>query len=151
MNALRYKVYKLYSMVAFAVPLMGLFAINKDTYISTASTGISFFGFILLLFFVIAFKNKILAGAKKDTLLTVIIGVFATALIMQYLAHQLMLISGAAFMGWAFSKAFDHVADVYYSRAYQEISDGRKVRIQTPTMPQKQAWRAAFGLSFSEV
>lgn len=151
MNALNYRVYKVYSCLAYAAPLAGLFAINRDVYLSNASTGISFFGYIILAFMAIAFKTKIMEAAKKNTLMTVSIIVFAVALIMQYLAQQLLLISGASIMGCVMSMGFENVSDVYYSRTYQTIADGKKVRINSPTMPQAQAWKAAFGLKYSEV
>lgn len=149
-NLIRYKLHKLYSCLAYATPLGILFAINHKAYISIADgsvqTGatIGFFGYILLGFMALGFKSKVLEFAKKNTLLSISIGVFIIAVVMEFLARQLMLISGASIIGAILSNFFEPVADVYYARCYEHSGD-KRIRKNTITLTAKDAWKQAYG------
>lgn len=147
-NILRYRLYKLYSCLAYATPLGILFAVNSKAYISTPSRGISFFGYIIIVFIAIGFKSKIQEFAKKNTILTISAIAFIVALIMQYLAMQLLLISAVSMGGCVLSAIVEPVADVYYNRCYKHATPERRERVHEPTLLAKDAWKIAYGFRY---
>lgn len=146
-NVFMYRLYKIYSCIAYATPMAILFGLNSSTYISDTTGGksIGFWGFVMLIFIVLAFKNKIQEFGTKNSILTVSILVFAVSLIMRLIADQLMLISLCSIGGAVLSSGFEPVADYYYSVSYKQISEDIRVKANLPTMPQKEAWRQAYG------
>jgi len=133
LNTTKYYCYKTLAAICYAAPLAVLFALNFEEYVSSPGAGISFFGYILLAFVLFGAKGKILACAQKNTMLTVCIVVFITALIMQYLATQLLLISGAGLLGCVISIPFDKTADEFGKERGK------------PNIAHKEGWRRAFG------
>jgi len=146
-NVARYRMYKLYSCVAYATPMAVLFGLNSDTYLSdsTGGTSIGFWGFVMLVFMVIAFKNKIMEFSKKNSVMTLSVGVFLISLIMQFIANQLLIISIASIAGSILSHTVEGVADYYYSVSYKELNESSRVRLNLATVPQKEAWKQAYG------
>lgn len=153
-NALRYRLYKVLSCTTFALPFAILFALQKDLYLSFASpdtlgVGLGFWGYVMIGFIALGFKKKIGETIKKDPLLSISVGIFLIALIMEFVARQLMMLSGASIAGAILSRSVDGVSDVYFDRAYKALTDNKKVRIHEPLLSNKNAWRLAFG--FREV
>lgn len=145
-NLARYRAYKLLSFIAYILPLAILFAFNYNSYIRTPAKGIGFFGYILIIFILIGFKSKIQSFAKKNTVLTVSLIVFIVAFIMQFLAKELLMISGMSLAGCVLSAVVEPVADVYYSLCYEHTTnDIRQRRRGVDTMPHGDAWRLAYG------
>jgi uncharacterized protein with PQ loop repeat len=145
-NFTQYLLYKVYSCIAFAAPLAALFVINKDAYITTSSggTAIAFWGYVVAIFGAIGFKRQLGDFIKKRTTLSIALGVFVVALIMEFLARQLMLISAATIAGSLMSEALDPVVQVYYDRCYKHTTDNRRIRIKAKYLPQKEAWKQAY-------
>lgn len=145
-NLIRYKLHKLYSCLAYAIPFGVLFGFNHEAYISTSSGGktIVFWGYVIVCFVLIAFKQKVITGFKKDPLLSISLGIFIVSIVMQIIANQLMLISGASVIGCFFMRIPEAVADVYYMRCYKTEGD-KRIRLNTITLSAKEAWKQAYG------
>ena len=85
------RLYKLYTFLAYVLPMVVLFIVNHEAY--AKEEGIfGFWGIIVLMLCVIAFKNFVTEFFKKYRVLTVsvillIIGIFA-----EFLGSQLVLI-----------------------------------------------------------
>lgn len=146
-NIWQYRKFKVLSALAYATPLGILFAVNHEAYLTSTSTGIGFFGYILIAFIVLGAKNKIQDFAKKNTVMTVSAIVFITAFIMQYLATQLLLISGVSLGGAVISSVIEPVADVYYAKSYEVVGEVRTKK-QEFALPSKEAWRIAYGFRY---
>lgn len=140
-NKGRYLEYKAISFMIYLIPLAILFAVNYGSYIRSAGTSLSFFGYIIIALILIAFKDKFLEFAKKNVVLSVSLVIFIVSIIMQYLAQELMLISGVSLFGAFLSCVVEPVADVYHVRAEKEKA-GDEVEVPT----HKNAWRLAYGL-----
>ena len=147
-NMGKYRVHKLLSCVLYALPLAGLFALDSSKYLANGSEGvtIAFWGYVAVGFIIIGFKNKIAEFIKKDTLMSVSIGIFLVALIMEFLARQLLFISGASIVGSVLSHTVEPVADVYYDRVYKQISETKRMRIKSDDLTVKEAWKQAYGM-----
>ncbi len=139
-NKGRYRLYKLISFLVYVLPLVILFAVERDHYLKTAGTSLSFFGYIIVAFALIAFKDKLLGFAKNNAILTVSLIVFIISLIMRYLADELLLISGVSLFGALLSTIIEPVCEVFKKRADKDDEDG-EVRLLT----HKNAWRLAYG------
>jgi hypothetical protein len=146
-NVAKYRLYKVYSCLAYATPMAILFGINSDMYLtdSTGGTSIGFWGFVIIIFTILAFKNRIMEFAKKNAVLSVSVTVFSISLLMQFIAGQLMLISAVSIAGGVLSSVVEPVADFYYAVAYKQINEESRVRLNLPSIPQKEAWKQAYG------
>ena len=140
-NKGRYYLYKFISLVIYVLPLLILFACESGHYIKSAGTTLSFFGYILIALILVAFKNKLLEFAKKNTVLTISMILFIISLIMRYLADEMLLISGVSVFGAFLSTIVEPVADVYKKRCDKEAEDGETHE----TISHKNAWRLAYG------
>jgi len=126
--------YKCLALILYVVPLATLFAVNFTAYVDTSpGVTISFFGYILLALIIFGTKNKLGLFAKNNTMLAVCLVIFITALIMRYLANELLLISGAGLLGCLLSILPDRVADEY-----------SKERGKVP-LGHRDAWMRSFG------
>lgn len=139
-NKGRYRFYKLISFLVYVLPLAILFGIGHEQYLKTAGSSLSFFGYIIVAFVLIAFKDKLLGFAKHNTILTVSIIIFIVSLIMRYLADELLLISGVSLFGALLSTITEPVCEVYKKRADKDDEEGT-VKLLT----HKNAWRLAYG------
>lgn len=144
-NRGRFYEYKAISFIIYLLPLIVLFSVNYGSYIRSAGTSLSFFGYIIIAMILIAFKDKFLEFAKKNVVLSVSLVVFIVSIVMQYLAQELMLISGVSLFGAFLSCIVEPVADVYHVRAEKEKA-GEVVDVPT----HKNAWRLAYGLRAEE-
>lgn len=140
-NKSRYIFYKWLSFLIYIIPLVVLFIIKRDDYI-TESGGktVSFFGYMVVIFVIVAFKDKVLTFAKKNTILTVSVIIFTIAWVMKYLANELLLISAVSLIGSLISTIIEPVVVVYEARLEKE-RNGDNVNL----LSHKNAWRLAYG------
>lgn len=140
-NKSRYIFYKWLSFLIYIIPLVVLFIIKRDDYI-TESGGktVSFFGYMVVIFVIVAFKDKVLTFAKKNTILTVSVIIFTIAWVMKYLANELLLISAISLIGSLISTIIEPVVVVYEARLEKE-RNGDNVNL----LSHKNAWRLAYG------
>lgn len=141
-NKARYLFYKWLSFLIYIVPLVILFAVKSGDYISDGGgKTMSFWGYLLIIFAVVAFKDKVLNFAKKNTILTVSIIIFAIAWIMKYLANELLLISFISLLGSLISTFIEPVVNIYEARVKKE-REGEAVGL----LAHRDAWRLAYGI-----
>lgn len=140
-NKSRYIFYKWLSFLIYIIPLAVLFIIKRDDYI-TESGGktVSFFGYMVVIFVIVAFKDKVLTFAKKNTILTVSVIIFTIAWVMKYLANELLLISAVSLIGSLISTIIEPVVVVYEAKLEKE-RNGDNVNL----LSHKNAWRLAYG------
>ena len=140
-NKSRYIFYKWLSFLIYIIPLVVLFIIKRDDYI-TESGGktVSFFGYMVVIFVIVAFKDKVLTFAKKNTILTVSVIIFTIAWVMKYLANELLLISAVSLIGSLISTIIEPVVGVYEAKLEKE-RNGDNVNL----LSHKNAWRLAYG------
>ena len=137
-------IYRLFSWCAYMIPLAVLFIINRDAYIAPESA-IGFFGIVIIALAVIAFKDTVINAFKKSPLMTLSIVLLVVGMMMESIAGQLSLIATASLVGSCLHLIVDKVADVYHDRAYR-IVDGVKTRNREPALPDREAWREAYGI-----
>ena len=141
-NGQKAVLYRLYSFLAYLVPMVILFCINKEKYI-TDGGAFGFFGYILLIFAVVSFKNTFINLIKSKTLLTVSAILFLFSLLMRYLADEMLIISVFSFFGALLQLLFQLVADVYDAHAFV-VDNGIKRKNRAPALSDAQAWREAY-------
>ena len=141
-NGQKAVLYRLYSFLAYLVPMVTLFCINKDKYI-TEGGAFGFFGYIVLVFVVVSFKNAFVSLIKSKTLLTVSVILFLFSLLMRYLADEMMIISFFSLIGASLQLLFQFVADVYEANAYV-VENGIKRKNRAPALSDAQAWKEAY-------
>lgn len=137
-------IYRLFSWCAYVIPLAVLFIINRDAYIAPESA-IGFFGVVIIALAVIAFKDTVINAFKKSPLMTLSIVLLVVGMMMESIAGQLSLIATASLVGSCLHLIVDKVADVYHDRAFR-IVDGVKTRNREPALPDREAWREAYGI-----
>ena len=135
--------YKVYSFIAYAIPMTILFLVNIDAYRSDGSI-FGFWGLVIIAFVFIAFKNTFINLVKDRTLVTVSALFLIFSLLMHYLASEMILISMMSFSGALVQSFFDGVADVYNEHSYVLI-EGVKRRNRKKAISQKEAWAEAYG------
>lgn len=135
--------YKAYSFIAYAIPMVILFLINIDAYRSDGSI-FGFWGIVIIAFIFIAFKNTFVSMIKNRTLITVSALFLVFSILMHYLASEMILISMMSFSGALVQSFFDGVADVYEEHSYTLV-EGVKRRNRKRAIPQKEAWAEAYG------
>ena len=135
--------YKVYSFIAYALPMVVLFIVNVDAY-QTDGSIFGFWGFVILAFIFISFKSTFINLIKNRTLMTVS-GLFLIfSIMMQYLAQEMILISTMSFAGAVMQSFFEGVADVYDTHSYILV-EGVKRRNRKKALSQSEAWAEAYG------
>lgn len=147
-NGAKCKLYRLYAFLTYALPMALLFILNHEAYAGKASA-FGFWGYIILIFVIAAFKDKFLTFFKNGSLLTVSAIVFVIALIMRYLSDELILISLVSLIGALLSTFIDIVGDVY-ERHSKIIVDGVEQKNRKPAMPDAEAWKEAYSFKAEE-
>lgn len=135
--------YKAYSFIVYVIPMAALFLLNLDAY-KTDGSIFGFWGFVILAFVFVAFKNSFLNLIKNRTLITVSGMFLIFAVLMNYLASEMILISSVSFVGAVLQSVIGVVADVYSDHAYITV-DGIKRLNGKKALSQKQAWAEAYG------
>ena len=138
------RLYKMYAFLIYAIPMMVLFFANMDEYKSDGSI-FGFFGIVILMLVLIAFKNTVLEFVKKRTVLTVSVFVLLFSMLMASFADKMVLIATVSTIGGVFQGIVDVVADTYYNHAYI-VKDGIKTRNPEMALTDKEAWAEAYGL-----
>lgn len=137
-------IYRLLSWLAYCVPLIVLFIANRDAYIKTESA-VSFFGIVVIALGVIAFKSTVINAFKRSPLMTISVLLLLVGMFMNSIADQLSMIAVASLIGSCLHLTVDKVADVYAERAYKTV-DGVRQRNFERAIPDRQAWREAYGI-----
>ncbi len=141
-NGQKAVLYRLYSFLAYLLPMAILFLINGEKYI-TDGCAFGFFGYIVLILVVVSFKNTFVNLIKSKTLLTVSAILFLFALLMKYLADEMLIITVFSFIGAALQLLFQLVADVYEAHAYI-TENGIKHKNRSRALTDAQAWKEAY-------
>lgn len=135
--------YKLYSFFAYALPMFGLFFVNRKEYASGGNM-FGFFGFVILFFVILSFKNAFLRMIRNKTLLTVSAIVLVFSILMQYLAENMILISTVSLIAASVQSVIEVVADTYEVHSWVEVNGIRK-RNPAKAISDKEAWKEAYG------
>ena len=144
-NLGKFRLYKMYSFIAYLIPMLVLFLVEHEKYLSTPSYSFSFFGYAIVFLIIIAFKNVVLECLKKNLMLSLSLTLFIVSIITYYLADNLLLISFVSVIGSAFSFVVDKVADVYYANAYVcKDNNGIKQKNPAQALSDKEAWKIAY-------
>ncbi len=142
-NLGKYRLYKFASLFSFLLPFAVLVGVNYQMFISFEVTKISLYGYIVMIFVVVAFKTKIMGTAKKNPLLTMSIVLLITSMIMRNYSYQLTNIAICGIVGSSLSSIFEPVADVFFNECY-EINGEHKRRVERDTLSHKQGFLRAY-------
>ena len=141
-NGAKCFLYKCYSFLAYLIPMGILFYFNMEKYDSDGSA-VGFFGYVVLIFVVIAGKNSFNNLIKNKTVMTMSVVLFIFSILMHYLADEMMLITGVSFVGAVLQNILQAVADVYEKHS-KIIIDGVERRNTSPAISDADAWREAY-------
>ena len=142
-NGAKRRLYRFYAFLVYLTPMLVLFFVRIEKYTQTAGA-ISFFGFIVIAFVVLFFKKQLLTFAEKDVLLSLAIVLLIFSIAAIFIAKELAWIAGTSIVGAILSKVVNIVGDVYENYEYK-IVDGIKKKNRDPALPDKEAWREAYG------
>lgn len=146
------RLYRLYAFLTYCIPMILLFAINHQAYMSGGSA-FGFWAYVILFFCLIAFKNIFLKWAEKRATLVMSAVLLIFALVMIYLAEEMLLICTVSLVASVLSYFVDIVGDVYYANAWVAVN-GNTQNLQRNTakaLPDREAWRIAYGVDGEEV
>jgi len=114
----------------------------------TGGSGFGFWAYIIMFFCLIAFKNIFLKWVEKRATLVMSAVLLIFALIMMYLAEEMLLICTVSLVASVLSYFVDIVADVFYANAFIAVN-GNTQNLQRNTaraLSDKEAWRIAYGV-----
>lgn len=131
--------FKIYGFLLYLVPMLILFFCNMKEYLGDSA--FSFFGIVLLGFVAIAFCGTLKKIFNYNISLSISALIFIIALLSKYLGNQLMLISGASFIGSVLSMFAGAISNTYYRFAYIVDEQGRRRKDKTQAIPLKEAWQ----------
>lgn len=141
-------IYRILSFLVYLIPMTILFIANIDTY-SSGGGIFGFWGFIVLAFVFISFKQNIIDIFKKQALLSVSGVFFIFSLVMRFLATEMLLITCVSFLASLIASFVFIVADTYELMSYKLV-DGVKQKNLDKAVPDKKAWAMAYGFSYTE-
>lgn len=144
----KFIIYKLYTFLAYAAPMLVLFFWKYVDYSTNSRVG--FFGILIVAFVIIAFKNTLLKIFKADLMLSVSTLLFVFSILSKFVANELILITGFSMLGSILSRFVAIVGNTYLEYAYIEDEQGRKIKDKSPAIPDKQAWRESYGILFAD-
>ncbi len=140
------RIYKIYTFLVYVIPMALLFAFKYESFSSDGGM-FGFWGIIVLMLCVIMFKDFCASFFKKQPIISVSIVLLVIGLFAEFLAEYLPLIGIVSGVAGVLSCIFSVVADVYNNHAYKVI-DGEKIINKSIALPQKEAWREAYGYNF---
>ena len=144
-NGAMKKLYKLYAFVVYLIPMLILFFARINNYVNPEQA-IGFFGIVLIIFVSLYFSRQILDKGFQGKTPIIISGIlFIFSFITQYIANELMIITGVSFVAALLSEFINQVSYVYENYEYK-IIDGVKRKNLDKALPQKDAWREAYGI-----
>ena len=143
-NRAKCRLYKLYSFLAYCIPMLGLFLINREAYRSEGSM-FGFFGVVILVLIVLSFKNAFLQFVKNKTLISVSLILLIFSYFMQYVGENMILISTVSLFGSLLQSGFESVSAVYDRYSYKTV-DGVKRLNRSKAISEKQAWQESLGI-----
>lgn len=144
-NRSKSRLYKLYSFLAYSIPMFSLLALNHEAYKSEGSM-FGFFGIVIMLLVILSFKNAFLQFVKNKTLISVSLILLVFAYFMQYMGDNMILISTVSLFGAIAQSGFESVSAVYEGYAYR-TTDGIKTLNRARAISDKEAWKEAFGIT----
>lgn len=136
--------YRLLAFFVYFIPMAILFAVNIGAYTTDKGKTIGFWGFIIVAFVILTFKNLIIDAFKKRTQITLSVAVLILSVIFKYISEELTLIAVVSLMASVLSSFVEVVADTYDSASYV-IKDGVKLKNTATAIPDKQAWAISYG------
>ena len=144
-NGLMRKIYRLLAFIVYLVPMLILFIARKDKYLQAENT-IGFFGFLLIIFVVIFFEKQIFGDKLTGKRFIIISGIlFLFSFLTQYIAEELVWITGVSTLSAILASFINEVAEVYSRYEFKEI-EGVKRKNPDKALPQKEAWKEAYFL-----
>ena len=145
-NGAMARVYKLYTFLVYALPMIALYAWKHDEF-ATEGSAFGFWGIVVVFLLVIAFKNLIVDFFKKYSLLSISLGILFLGLFSEFLADNLLIIGVFSTVSSLFSLCVSVVADVYTEHAHI-MENGEKKVNKAPAISQKEAWKEAYFFDF---
>ena len=136
-------VYRCLAFLVYVIPMTILFIANYKAYTNTAGS-VGFWGFVIIAFCILSFKNTIIECFKKRALTTFSIAILIIAIVMRFLADEIILIATISTVGSVLSSFIEVVADTYDNLSYKLI-DGVKQRNTDQALSDKKAWAMAYG------
>ena len=140
--------YKAFAFLIYLIPMTLLFFINLGAYTNNSGS-VNFWGIVLFVGIVLAFKNYIIDVFKKRTLLAVNIALLLMAIIMRYLSDEVILITAVGGVSALIATFVEIVADTYDLMSYRLV-DGVKIKNTAPALSDKEAWQQAYGIAAEE-
>ncbi len=140
--------YKLFAFLVYLIPMTLLFFINLGAYTNDGGS-FNFWGIMIFVGIVLAFKNYIIDAFKKRTLLSINIALLAMSIVMRYLSDEVILIASIGSISALIASFVETVADTYDLMSYKLV-DGVKIKNTAPAMGDKDAWRMAYGFAAEE-
>lgn len=143
-NKTRLYLYKGLGLILFALPLSVLVVIDKDMFFAESQTKITLYGYMAIILFAMALKERTLVLAKKAPALFVSLFLFITSLIMRRFATELMYIGLCGIIGSVLSAFISPVESVYYYLCYENTPSGGRKRITSEDVPSKEGFKRAY-------
>ena len=141
------RLYKLYTFLIYVIPMTVLFISKHDAFSSQGGV-FGFWGIIVLILCVLMFKEFVATFFKKQPIISVSIVLLVIGLFAEFLASYLALIGIVSGVAGIASSIVSVVADVYNNHSYKLV-DGEKILNKGVAIPQKEAWREAYGYNFA--
>ena len=121
--------FKIYAFLVYCLPMAVLYFCNIENYNSDSK--LSFMGVLLIGFVAIAFANTVKKIINYNIGLSVSSIIFVIALLSKFLGEQLIMISGASFIGSVFALIFSEISNTYSRFAFKIDAEGRKRKDST--------------------
>lgn len=150
MNHKKFLFYKGLAITGFLIPMLVLFCCEPSYFIRHKAFSVGVGGVTAGVVICIVLKRKLAEFVGKNPIL---FAMLIFSIIVTFLRNSLQLlplIGWCSVVGILISGVFDRVADVYYAVAYKQISDKIRVKNVAPPIPDKEAFKIAFGLTVEQ-
>lgn len=150
MNHKKFLLYKGLAIMGFLIPMIVLFCLEPSYFIRQPAVSVGIGGVTAGVIVCIVLKRKLADFVGKNP---VLFAMLIFSIIVTFLRNSLELlplIGWCSVVGILISGIFDRVADVYYAVAYKQISEKIRVKNIAPPIPDKEAFKIAFGLSVEQ-
>lgn len=136
--------YKAFAFLIYVIPMTVLFLANVSAY-TTTEKAVGFWGFVLIAFIILMFKNTIVEAFKKRAQVSLSAAVLIISVLFNYMASELTLIAAVSLVAAILASFVEVVADTYDTMSYKLV-DGVKVKNPAVGMPDKEAWAVSYGV-----
>lgn len=150
MNHKKFLLYKGFAIMGFLIPMIVLFCLEPAYFVSRPDFSVGVGGVTAGVIVCIVLKRKLADFVGKNP---VLFAMLIFSIIVTFLRNSLELlplIGWCSVVGILISGIFDRVADVYYAVAYKQINEKIRVKNVAPPIPDKEAFKIAFGLSVEQ-